>query len=457
MIQPALRTVRKLRDTFSELKQQAERIGASIQAVERGYFSASEDDDVSALLATYALTRAASLDLINELRQEQPAENPERSLFFLIGFSAALTLVDGAEFLMSLAQDRPVVRRKLNQPLPNFNLPGGTCDQVKRSLLGVRNRWRLAQARWQFQCEREHLIQIAEQYQCLDLVEWIDAHAHRADVSKRWLLHNRMRMRASQCTHLLLRTLLGGSLYRIQRFTSSMMADVYVKPGHSPGVPEEIVQQIKPILNPGDVLVVRKEFALTNYFLPGYWPHAALHLGTPEQLTTIGAPDSEHGQRLWERIVSVASTEGHCVLEAMKDGVQLRCLQSPLASDSFVVLRPQLPALRIHHGVLHVLAHEGKGYDFDFDFARSDQLVCTEVIYRAFDGQDGITFPLQRRAGRPTLAGADLVQMATDRKGFEIVAAYIPEQNRQLLTHQQADRAVRQVLASDDAASRSEA
>ena len=34
------------------------------------------------------------------------------------------------------------------------------------------------------------------------------------------------------------------------------------------------------VCRPGDVLVVRKEYAATNYFLPGYWPHAALVIGS---------------------------------------------------------------------------------------------------------------------------------------------------------------------------------
>jgi hypothetical protein len=87
--------------------------------------------------------------------------------------------------------------------------------------------------------------------------------------------------------------------------------------------------------------------------------------------------------------------------------------------------------------------HEGKPYDFDFDFTRSNRLVCTEVVYRSYEGVGGITFQLKRRTGRLTLAAEDLLQMALDRDWFEPLAAYCPQHNQQLLTGDDADQLIR--------------
>ena len=70
------------------------------------------------------------------------------------------------------------------------------------------------------------------------------------------------------------------------------------------------------------------------------------------------------------------------------------------------------------------LSHEGKSYDFDFDFNRSDRLVCTEVVYRAYDGLDGIRLPFTERAGRKTLAAEDLLDYSLDSEYFEPVAIF---------------------------------
>jgi len=33
------------------------------------------------------------------------------------------------------------------------------------------------------------------------------------------------------------------------------------------------------------------------------------------------------------------------------------------------------------------LTHEGKPYNFDFDFTRSGRMVCTQVVYRSYEGK----------------------------------------------------------------------
>jgi hypothetical protein len=106
--------------------------------------------------------------------------------------------------------------------------------------------------------------------------------------------------------------------------------------------------------------------------------------------------------------------------------VRLRSIASEFAVDSIVVVRPALDEADVGRALARVMKHEGKSYDFDFDFGRSDRLVCTEVVYRAYDGIGPIQFSLKQRAGRPTLSGADILKMARLRDGFRPVVAFAP-------------------------------
>jgi len=157
-------------------------------------------------------------------------------------------------------------------------------------------------------------------------------------------------------------------------------------------------------------------YVLTNLFLPGFWPHVALHIGTPEQrqIRNIAIDDEKAERWNGERRI----------LEALKDGVHFRSLSDTLAVDNVLVLRPKLEQNSIDTGIARACKHEGKPYNFDFDFFNTDRLVCTEVVYRAYDGLEGMDLPLTLRASRHTLSAEDLVAYALDSKRLEPVALF---------------------------------
>jgi len=162
-----------------------------------------------------------------------------------------------------------------------------------------------------------------------------------------------------------------------------MTAGLYTRPGHHPQLPDAVAKQVCQLIEPGDVLICRKEYAVTNYFLPGYWKHAALYLGTPSQLQQLGIAEHEN-------------------------------------------VRPRLAAEQVAEALARGLFHEGRPYDFDFDFTRGDRLVCTEVVYRSYDGIGNMGFELTSRAGRLTLSAEDLVEMAVAGRHFDPLAVFSP-------------------------------
>jgi hypothetical protein len=442
------RTIDQMAVYLEELKQSAGALNMEIDPVGRGYFVAEEEEQTHALLVSYCQTRAALHELIDEMlnagvfddvdakRAGSPAALAEQDQRFLIGFAAALLLVDAARFIRSLAEGRPVVRKKLNQPVPAFGLAGGTYDAVQKSLLSARKGWRLIEARQYFLRYRKRLQSSIERSEHADALrrvwEVVAQTCSQMEIPWRRFFRVKFQTTFDRVLRGVGRRLYNRTIYNLQQFGSEIVSDVYVRPGHRPALDQRVRAQLLDRLRPGDVLAVRKQYALTNYFLPGFWPHAALYLGPLDELRRLGLVGQRHVDSRWQKMQAI---EDPLVLEAMKDGVRLRSIASPFAADSIVVIRPALDEVDVGQAITRALQHEGKSYDFDFDFGRSDRLVCTEVVYRAYDGLGPIQFSLKQRAGRPTLSGADLLKMARLRDGFRPVIALGPGSNEPVLDY----------------------
>lgn len=419
-----VRTVTHTATYFEELKAKACQLAQRRAGEERGYLTPNEEDEIRGLLVSYWQARNALLELITSYRIDENLSDEERPAAFLTAFAAALVLIDAARFLRETVHDRPVLRQKLNEPAPQFCIPGGAYDLVQRSLLGARHAWHLYHAIRYFEEQEPQLRALADDDEMARVIAIIDRLRRRLDVSVAQFAQARLRTRAGQAVRGLLLDTLGRAMYGLQKLGGTMISDRYVRRGHQPQLPAAVADELRTLLAPGDVLVVRKEFALTNYFLPGFWPHAALYLGDAAALERLGVREQEYVRPRWAKLLDEAGDEPRRVLESMKDGVQIRSLRSPFASDSLVLLRPRLSPGEVAQGLVRVMAHEGKMYDFDFDFRRSDRLVCTEVVYRAFDGIGAMQLPLVRRAGRLTLSGSDLIDLSLHRRCFEPVAVF---------------------------------
>lgn len=401
---------------------------ASVDARARNYFTPTEDEQIRHLVVSYAQWRAALHDLVHTLTRgltDTDAERANDPPRFAAAFAAAVLLVDAARFLRDTWDSDELAVRKLNEPESHFGIEPGLYGAVQKSLTDPEHAWVLYRSAAFYDKALPQLNAIAADVPAMrTLLDVIARYIDRVRVRKRDYLKARLRVRGRQAN----RQITGGPLlraiYAIQESVSRMAAHVSVRPGHTPALPQHVRDRLAPILRPGDIFVVRKEHVITNYFLPGYWPHAAMYLGTADDLRGIGLHRDEHVQRRWSQIDLSVGDERRRVLEAMADGVNIRPIDSPFSADAICVIRPLLAPEEIARAIARGMFHEGKTYDFDFDFTRSDRLVCSEVVYRSFEGVGGIAFELTRRAGRMTLAAQDLLVMARKRAGFAPIACY---------------------------------
>jgi hypothetical protein len=191
-------------------------------------------------------------------------------------------------------------------------------------------------------------------------------------------------------------------------------------------------------LQPGDILLERREWYLSNLGLPGFWTHAALYVGTPEERRAFfddpevralavaeGQADGDLEALLAIREPRAAEASraldaaGHAprVLEAISEGVSFTSLEHSAAADSVAVLRPNLDRRARALAMLRAFHYAGRPYDFDFDFLTDASLVCSELVYKVYEpgpGMPGVRWALESLAGRKLVSPNAMARQLDD-------------------------------------------
>lgn len=413
-----VRTIVDLADHLRRLRDEADVLKLSFAAGQRGFFTPSEDDQVLHLWVSYHKSRAALFELIDSVRRAVGVATQERAAEFAVAYAAALILIDAARCLRERFADNTIVRRKLNESFALYGICEGSFDAIQLSLTDPANALRIRGANQFYDKHQELFVELADEDDGMRaVVSIIDLLRESVAVPTKRYLRARMGERRRDTGERLVKGNVLKAIYAVQEWGSRLVSNLTTMPGHLPCLPEPIADSVRSLLRPGDVFVTRKECAVTNYFLPGYWPHAAMYVGS-------------------ERVI-----------ESLKDGVRERTMDSPFGNDAIALIRPKLEVAMIDEAIRRARTHIGKPYDFDFDFTRADRMVCTEVVYRSYDGIGGLQFELKRRVGRQTLSAEDLLELAMRGQFFEQVAVFCPQHGDNLCQGEKMTRLLEHTVA----------
>lgn len=204
----------------------------------------------------------------------------------------------------------------------------------------------------------------------------------------------------------------------------------------SPAITDEQIADMKAHLKPGDILIERTDYYLSNAFLGGFWPHGILYLGPGEEWSKLKLSDGttlaeDHwiSEHILPNYRSEKDGRPALVMEAISEGVVFNSLEEAAQKDYIAVFRPRFSPreqeAKIAGIIKRALKYYGRPYDFDFDFFTDDKLVCTELLYRAY--HPDINFLIQkealkkpsppvpgmiRKAGRDTMPAGEIVKLA---------------------------------------------
>jgi 1-acyl-sn-glycerol-3-phosphate acyltransferase len=411
------KTLSDLIGSLQELETQATQLQAEFTDGRRSYYTAADNDAIRRAMLSYLACRTTLLGIVwRYQKQGEIAEPRLRWRAFLLSFAAASAISDSSLTLVLRFAPYPPAVRKLNEADAAWSLPAGAYDMVKRNLLDSRTRefmdGSLATYR---EAERE--------FQRFDLVmpapyaqyhEVIRRHAETRRERLALLVESRLSapfIEAAQMTK--------GAAYRGQAFISTWLGSTrFRKPreGQLMIRPSELAA-FRAKLKPGDILIERQNWFLSRAFMPGYWAHAALYVGTTNDLIRLGLDRDARVKAQWKHYAALDNLgHEHLILEAVPEGVRMTTLEHCIGvADAAAALRPRLGENQVREAIGRAFSHLNKPYDFDFDFFSSDKLVCTELVYRCYDGS--VNFPLVDVMGRRTLPPTELVRKFVTERG----------------------------------------
>lgn len=373
-----------------------------------------------------ALDYLLALDALDHYHRDfYRLSGERRARSFVAGHTAFLAKYRFNLEFIEAAEKNPFLDTILNESVPELGLPAGTYAKLKFRYLNV-----AIASEFAARLALYPTMQEATTPALREAIEQDTAAILRMGCGPGELLTARNALRILQRTG-------DKAWFPVQAGVAEWMGDVKVhRAGRSLISPEQI-RQLLAKLQPGDVLLTRREWYLSNIGLPGFWPHAALYIGTAEERRRFFAgPDLE--VRLQARNPAayarslLPQEHGHVVraLEAMSEGVSFTTLEHCADADSLVALRPLLPKPEKAVALLRAFHYAGRPYDFNFDFATDAELVCTELVFKAYepaDGMRGLCLPLVDMLGRKVLPANEIVrqfdeELARGEPQFEFIA-----------------------------------
>jgi len=403
----------------------------------RGYYDPQEDERLRDTFANYLAVRAAIWQMIKSLKPQfknlsrtkgAARLNQDEKRAFTIAFCGAEIIVQTGEYLINLARERDIVWQKLDEAEIRYGLNRKSFTRLYRQLTSAFHMFGFYQARDYYDAHKAELLSNLDTDELTPIVKILERlnqpSAPRGDHLRRYRRFARFSLRRRRVStgH--------KAMFALFEMTGSDIAELKIplikNTGADKRVGVNVIAQLKPHLRAGDVIITRHDDAMSNLFLPGFWPHGALYIGTPDVRSDLSVPDVAEDFQHSEAAFKIGEIN---ILEAKKDGVLLRPIEETLQVDAFVVLRPKLSQDQIRDALTRAVSHAGKLYDFVFDFATSDRLVCTEVVYRSYHGIGPIDFALSTKAGRKCLSAEDFLNQAVTNDWFEPVMIYGVSEN----------------------------
>lgn len=383
-----------------------------IFAVDFSQISSEEKEEIRIAWITY-IEALLELDLLKDKYKTFYQLNvvTNRKLHeqaFRNGYAAFLSQHYHTLSLTRLVDNRHL-KSFLNEELSEYGIPAGMYDQIESNLTNTTELVRL-------NAGRAYFAILSQASNDLDFI--INSHLESIDQSLGSygkLLSNKP-LEVLEKNSFNLWFPIQKESTRALSYIRTTTRDYHIDPS--------TIGKYKNYLQPGDILLERREWHATNVGIPGYWTHAALYIGTIDEVEEYFADIPELSGQSFDSYLKNNYPEAYeqfknlhedgysrSVIESKRPGVILMSLEASTNADALGVLRVKNISRSEQFKVItQALNYLGKPYDFDFNFVTDNALVCSELVYKAYSGIDKLSIELSEVNGRLVVSPNQLAE-----------------------------------------------
>jgi hypothetical protein len=398
------------------------------------------------------LDRMRALDQVKtfwkgSLRINPLTDKKAHARAFTAGFAAWLVQYRrGLEYVEMTVPNKPL-ETILDEASPAHDLPEGSFGDLKYQIIHVKEVSRLFAGYGYYKTIRDDLREsnCHNEEPCAFAMELIETHyeASKAQLEDRGVVD------FSYNAWDIARDTSFKAWFPVQTKVAIWMGDTRVRRKHQYLISNEQLRVMRDALDPGDIVVTRSNWYVSNVGLPGFWPHSELYVGSPDELEAyfddeavdahfkeqtghdglVAYLKAEHPKAWAEFTRRDADGKPHRIIEARSEGVVFNSIYEAAGADYAAAMRPTTGKLAKAQAIAKAFGHWGKPYDFNFDFLTDQELVCTELVYKAWqpaEEKEGVDFELDYVMGRTTLPVNEIVrqfdtQYESDERPLEFV------------------------------------
>jgi len=364
-----------------------------------------------------------------------PPTDPRHAWGFLVTHTALTALLAQGLAFAAATLNNKQLETLFDEPNDEFGVPKGAFATFKRKAIGVATTTQLMTGdAWATTVRPRFKVKAGPDAESVDWA-WAEM-KHDSDDAKAALTHTGVQLLGGNATDIF-KDNSAQAIFPVQKSFAEWAGDTRVARQGKPLITrEQIDLLVLPKLQPGDILVARQNWFLSNIGLPGFWPHALLFIGTPPELAASfdGNPEikawaaaqpekassfsallAKRHPGKWKTYNAGIDFQGHSpirVLESISEGVSFTAVEHAFGVDYLGAMRPTVSPLEKARAIERAFAYQGRPYDFDFDFFSDTSLVCTELVYKSYQpsaDMKGIPMQLVEVAGRRTLPANDIV------------------------------------------------